>query len=239
MAENANIAEQDGAPASPPSPQGDQFGDLSLEELADAVAQRVYRQEQSQADKAVAALRKELLPYLEEGKQTTSLVRRLAMGEVLSQDDLSGMDRQRAEALKVIALEEDNARLKAEHDALQKRGLNDEQLDTYLSVQTADSIVDFAREQGYITEKDDAAAWRILREKGMLPKERVASKGDDLGLRRFERESRAAIRKEMAAQLKDNDPPPAIPGGRASGPVQQDLSSFELMKRGMAARRGQ
>ena len=133
MAENTEVIATPGATEAPPSaPNADQSSDLSIEEIADAVAARLelYRADQSQADKAVAALRKELLPYLEDGrrtseevKQTTALVRALARGDVLSEEQMESMDNARKEAARIQTLEADNARLVAEKADLEKSGL--------------------------------------------------------------------------------------------------------------------
>ena len=236
MAEDTNVTEQTGATAQQTSESGDHFSELSLDELADAVSQRVFRADQSQADKAVAAFRKEILPFLEEGKQTTALVRALARGDVLTEEQLEGMDRARAEAARVQQLEHEVAQLRIEKTNLEKGGLNEQQIDSVLTTSAANHLVEFARDQGFIAERDDDRAWDALRATGVLPKERIASKGDDYGTLRYEREGKQAIRKAVDAKAHESEPPPQVPPARGAAPTQQDLPAYELIKRGMAAR---
>ncbi len=70
----------------------------------------------------------------------------------------------------------------------------------------------------------------------ITPKEIFASRGDEYGMLRYERESRAAIRKAADAKAHNDEPPTNVPGARNAAPTQADLPAFELIKRGMAAR---
>lgn len=214
MAET-DIALADGATEAPPSPKGDQISELSIEDIAEAVASRIYRDDQSQADKAVAALRKELLPYLEDSKRTSALVRALARGDVLTEEQMESMDKARTEAARVQRLEAEKAQLEAEKaEALEQISFSSKQIDEHLENLTADNLLEYAKEQGYL---EPSGTWADLVKSGILPKERIASRGDERGLLRYEREGKASIRKAADAKSHDEEPPTNIAQVRGAG----------------------
>lgn len=228
MAEDTDIALEDGAPAAPPSPKGDQLSELSIEELAEAVASRIYRDDQSQADKAVAALRKELLPYLEDGrrtseevKQTTALVRALAREGTLTEAQLESIDKAHVEAARLTRLESERAELLAANEALEKRGLPEEQIfeaiDRQVKVSAIDEAVLYARDQGFSDDADNSNVWEAIRAAKLNPTERTASPGDEHGIRRWLREIKANIRKDVDAKAHDAEPPTNMPQARTQG----------------------
>ena len=239
MAEDTEVIAGPGAPASPSSElSDDQSRALSIEEIADLVAERVFRQEQSQADKAVAALRKELLPYLEDGKrtaeevkQTTALVRAIARGDLLTEEQMDTMDKAREEATRIQTLEATNAQLAAEKEALKQSGLSEEEIyqrvDKVLETSLTNRLVDYAKDQGLLASN---AGWADLWKLSILPVRRIASVGDEHGDLRYERESRPAIRKAADTKEHDTTLPTAVPAARSSEATQQDKSAFELFK---------
>lgn len=247
MAEDTSIGVGTEAPAPQSSEShGNQLSDLSIDELAEAVAEalepRIFRSSQSHTDSSLANLRKEILPYLEvaertseEVKQTTTLVRALARGDVLTEEQMESMDKARAEAVRIRRLETENARLQEQtKGALEQSGLNEQEIDSILTTQTANHLVEFAREQGYVRA---TGTWDDLLKTGVLPKERIASKGDDFGVLRFEREGRANIRAAADAKLHDETPPPKVVAARSAGDTQQDKSAYSLFQSGFAQRR--
>ena len=137
------------------------------------------------------------------------------------------MDQARAEAQRVRALEATAAAQKQQIEQLESRGLNEQQVDSYLTTACADRLLEFSIEQGLL---ETNAKWADLNRFGILPKERVASKGDDFGVLRFEREGRAAIKKAVDAKLHDEIPPTNVPASRGTGDNQQDKSSYSLFK---------
>ena len=239
MAEQ-DITAQDGAtPLEPSQPAGDQ-SPLTVEELADAVQARIWPVFQSHTDKVAqgmaTAIRKELSPYLEKGERTEALVRAIAKGAVLSEEQLEELDRAHVEQTRVAALSQQNAQLQEQVKGLEARGWDDARIDGYLVGHVVDRTVVYAREQGWTADKNDDRVWEQLKAEGLMPQERVSSKNDEFGTIRFERDMRANIRKAADAKLRAADPAPAVPSGRGNGPSQSDLSGFDLIQRGMAAR---
>lgn len=210
--------------------------ELSLEAIAAEVQRGMYPHMQSFTDKAVDALRKELLPYLEEGKQTTALVKKLALGQVLSSEEMTAIEKAREDATERRALEEQNTQLKAQVTALQSRGLNEDQIGYYLDQQVIAGALELARGEGIITEKNDERAAQQLLDMGLHPKDRKTSRGDEYATIEFGKVWRANIRKAGDAKLKAETPKTEVPASRGNAAPASDLSGHELLTRAFANR---
>ena len=231
MAESQDNSAASGATATP-SPAPVQSPELSLDDILTELRTENYRNAQSVADKAVDALRKEVLPSLELSKQTHALVKRLALGESMTSEEMNQIETETKEADRIKALEATYASSAAENAALKKQSLaNEEVLDRELGYATHKRLLEFLKERD--------VPWADVEDIWLAERKAVSAVGTVDRFHWQEREAavKAKVLEIAKRNLRDETPPANVPSGVPNGAVGADLSAFQKMRIGMAEQR--